>query len=253
MEGLTSVKERMKFVTIDSAPTAAWRIRMGWNDVCFAHWRVDAGALRATLPPGLELDLFDGEAWVSIVPFRMTQVQRRGFPVLPGFADVLEINVRTYVRAAGRPAIWFYSLDASSRIAVEGARILMSLPYFNASIAASHIGEEYRYRSERRDARAPAGRFAASWKVIGDAPRAEPGTIESFLHERYRLVTERHGTLGIADVAHAPWPLARIALDITENTLASTAQLELDHQPNLVFFAPHVEVTATSLRRLTTS
>ncbi len=225
-----------------------WRVRMGWNDVCFLHWRVPVDVLRATLPPGLELDLYDGEAWLSIVPFTMTNVQARGIPVLPGFGRVPEINVRTYVRAGDLDAVWFYSLDAASPLAVEGARLTMSLPYFQATISASQRDGTYTYRSERHDRRAPAGRFDASWRLADDISRAAPGSLDAFLHERYRLMTIRANKLAVATVEHEPWPLQTIDATIAEDTLAWIPGLELPRPPDRASFARSVSVRASGLR-----
>ncbi len=225
-----------------------WLMRMNWNDVCFLHWRVAPEVLRPTLASGLELDLYDGSAWLSIVPFRMTEIRRRGVPRLPGFADVPEINVRTYVRAGGSAAVWFYSLDAAGLLAVEGARLLMGLPYFNASIVATMADGAYAYRSERHDRRASAGRFAATWRLSGDAAVAQAGSIEAFLHERYELAVSRGGRLFAARVMHAPWRFHPIDVTIVENTLASIPGLVLTGRPDYAFFASPVLVRTTGLR-----
>jgi len=88
---------------------------MRWHELCFLHWRVDPERLRARLPPGLALDTFDGEAWIGVVPFRMSGVRPRLTPPLPGVSAFLELNVRTYVVAGGKPGVWFFSLYAADR------------------------------------------------------------------------------------------------------------------------------------------
>jgi uncharacterized protein YqjF (DUF2071 family) len=108
-------------------PKAPWVLRMAWEDLLFAHWPVDAARLRATLPEALELDLFEGRAWLGVVPFRMNDVGLRRLPA-PGATRFPELNVRTYARHLGRPGVWFYSLDAGSALAVAGARAWFHLP-----------------------------------------------------------------------------------------------------------------------------
>jgi uncharacterized protein YqjF (DUF2071 family) len=227
---------------------SAWQMQMGWNDVCFLHWRAPADVLRPTMPTGIELDLHDGAAWISIVPFRMTNIRARGFPPLPGFGHVPEINVRTYVLANGNPAVWFYSLDAAGSLVVESARLTMALPYFNATIVTTMRGDEYAYRSERHDRRAPQGRFDATWRIVGDPAAARPGSIEAFLHERYRFVVTRRGRLFSASVKHEPWRLQPIEATIADNTLAWIPGLELARAPDLAYFAPSAAVRATALQ-----
>ena len=123
-----------------------WVMRMRWVDLLFAHWAVDADALRTKLPDGLELDLYDGQAWLGIVPFVMEDVGPRGLPAPPAAGRFPELNVRTYVRHEGRPGVWFLSLDAASRPAVEGARTGFGLPYFHATMSAGHVREDKNLR-----------------------------------------------------------------------------------------------------------
>ena len=100
-------------------------MRMIWHDLLFMHWRVDAGQLRRHLPDSLTLDTFEGDAWIGVVPFRMSDVSLTGVPALPRLSKFPELNVRTYVVGPdGRSGVWFYSLDATNPIAVRGARWL---------------------------------------------------------------------------------------------------------------------------------
>ena len=77
-------------------PERAWSLAMRWHDLAFLHRPVRAALLRAHLPPGLELDTFDGSAWVALVPFEM-RVGLFGVPPLPYLTVFPETNVRTYV------------------------------------------------------------------------------------------------------------------------------------------------------------
>ena len=98
-----------------------WVLAMRWQDLLFAHWRVDPAALRPFIPSGLELDLRDGEAWLGVVPFRMSGVRPRWTPPMPGLSAFPELNLRTYVRGGGHSGVWFFSLDAASRVAWPSA------------------------------------------------------------------------------------------------------------------------------------
>lgn len=128
------------------APARPWAMAMTWEDVLFLHWPVPPEALAGFIPPPLRLDTFDGQAWLGVVPFRMSGIHLRGLPPIPGTAAFPEINVRTYAVAPdGRTGVWFFSLDATSRLAVRAARVWFGLPYFDARIriepvAASRAG-----------------------------------------------------------------------------------------------------------------
>jgi len=103
-----------------------------WHNLLFAHWPVDAALLRRRMPPGLPLDLYDGQAWIGVVPFRMTNVSPRFVPALPWMSEFAEVNVRTYVTVGAKPGVYFFSLDAENALAVAAARSLLHLPYFTA-------------------------------------------------------------------------------------------------------------------------
>jgi len=109
-------------------PERPWIMTQTWHDLLFAHWPVDKERLRAKLPPGIALDLFDGQAWLGVVPFRMSNVAPRGLPALPWVSAFPELNVRTYVTRDGKPGVYFFSLDAANPLAVQTARTLFHLP-----------------------------------------------------------------------------------------------------------------------------
>src|SRR5687767_621891 len=98
-----------------------WIMRMRWRDLLFAHWAIEVEAVRRLVPSGLEIDTFDGRAYLGIVPFQMEGVAPRGLPAIPLLSASPEVNVRTYVRHEGVDGVWFLSLDAGNRLAVEGA------------------------------------------------------------------------------------------------------------------------------------
>ena len=209
-------------------PEAPWRVRMSWRTLLFAHFAVDAPTLAARLPPGLELDCFDGVAYVGIVPFVMDNVGYRELPTPRPWARFCELNVRTYVACDGKPGVWFFSLDAERRLAVEGARATFNLPYFNAATDCTVDGESVHYGSERTDRRIGPGRFDASWYPTSPPRAATPGTLEHFLTERYCLYSaDRRGRLYRAEVQHAPWALRDAHLELRDNTVCDAHRLLL--------------------------
>src|SRR5262245_10075958 len=115
-------------------PGRPWVMAMRWHDLLFAHWPVDPAVLRPLIPASLQIDTYDGQAWIGVVPFRMTGVRPRFVPPLPGLSAFAEINVRTYVTIEQKPGVWFFSLDAANRLAVWAARLSYHLPYCFARI-----------------------------------------------------------------------------------------------------------------------
>jgi hypothetical protein len=210
---------------------------MSWRDLLFAHWPVPAGALRERLPRGLELDLFDGTAWLGIVPFRMVGTRLRGLPPVPGLSTFPELNVRTYVRRDGKPGVWFFSLDAANRPAVRAARAAFGLPYFDARMEMRRDRGAIVYASDRVHAGVPAARFRARYAPAGDVFHATPGSLEAWLTDRYCLYAKRtEGPLSRVEIDHAPWPLraATARFELLEMTrLAGVALPPRD--PHLLF------------------
>jgi uncharacterized protein YqjF (DUF2071 family) len=209
-------------------PRRGWVMGQTWEDLLFAHWRVPLEAVRAHVPAELEVELRDGSAWIAITPFRLTGLRARGTLPLPRVSSFLEVNVRTYVRAAdGKPGIWFFSLDASSRLAVEAARRTYKLPYFHARMSATRRGEWIEYECARIEERGRV--FSGRYRPVGAVFNAEPDSLEWFLTERYCLyTTDERGVVHRAEIHHEPWPLQAAEAEIELTTLSP---IELDGAP----------------------
>ena len=220
-------------------------MRMRWLDLLFAHWPVDAEALRAHLPVDLELDTFDGQAWLGIVPFRMEDVGPRGLPAPPIAGAFPELNVRTYVTHRGRAGVWFLSLDAANRIAVEGARAAFHLPYVHAAMTVTARGDAIEYDSTRRDRRVPPATFRATYRPTGPIERAEPGSFEAWSTERWRLFAVDHrGRIERTEIRHAPWPLQPATAELEATEMAAAHGITLPAVPPHLRFARRLDVVA---------
>lgn len=220
-------------------------MRMSWHDLLFAHAPVSSAALRALVPAGLEIDTFDGVAWLGVVPFRMTRVGPRFLPPLPGLSAFAELNVRTYVTRDGKPGVWFFSLDAANRVAVWTARRFFHLPYFRARMRCEADGDEIVYASERTHSGAPAAAFRARYRPVGDVYATRRGDLDHWLTERYCLYAARpDGALMRVDIEHPPWPLQRAAAGIESNTMADAAGLPFAEPPALLHFARRLDVVS---------
>lgn len=221
-------------------------ILMSWQDLLFAHWRVEARRLRPLIPAALEIDTFRGDAWLGVVPFRMSGVRWAGLPAVPGLRHFPELNLRTYVRHGDRPGVWFFSLDATNPVAVRAARLTFRLPYFDAAITVTEDENGgFRYVSQRTHRGAPAGEFSARYRPVGPVRFAEPGTLEFWQTERYSLFTSRaDGTVLRGDIQHDRWPLQAAEAEFEKNTLGEGFGLPLPGGPETLAFARRVAVTA---------
>ncbi|HLO01794.1 MAG TPA: DUF2071 domain-containing protein [Symbiobacteriaceae bacterium] len=218
-----------------------------WLNLLFAHWPVDPAVIRPLIPAGLELDLWEGKAWIGVVPFEMRGIAHRsGLPIL-GASAFPELNVRTYVVRDGVKGVWFFSLDAGSRLAVWGARRFFHLPYFKARFAVKTERDGLAYRMERGE----KARFSGKYRPQGPSFKARPGTLAQFLTERYCLyAADKAGGLYRGEIAHEPWTLQAASLDLQVNTVAAAAGIELPATAPHLLFAKELKVQVWGLDRL---
>jgi uncharacterized protein YqjF (DUF2071 family) len=223
-----------------------------WVHLLFAHWPVDAAGLRSTLPAGLELDTYEGQAWVSVVPFGIRPLRLRYLPNLSGPFETafLELNVRTYVTAEGKPGIWFYSLDASEKFAVMAARFTYGLPYFNAKMQMSVDAGNIVYDSRRSDPRIGPGEFSSRYRPTDDVYAAAPGSLDAWLTERYCLYTQMGRTLYRGNIHHVPWPLQPAAGIIQRNTVTQAHGITLPDVSPIMHYAERLDVLVWALERV---
>ena len=212
-----------------------------WSDLLFLHWPVPPEAFRGLVPARLSLDLHQGTAYVGAVAFAMRGVRPSW---LPGWLSLncLETNLRTYVSLDGRePGIFFFSLDASSRLVVALARRCFGLPYFFARMDLERRDGSIEYRLRRTSGMRP--RLAVRYEVGEDLGPSLPGSLEHFLLERYRFHLARGASLLTCQVRHVPYPVrpARI-LSLEENLLAAGGLPPPTGLPPLVHYSPGVDV-----------
>jgi uncharacterized protein YqjF (DUF2071 family) len=213
-------------------PDRPWLMAQTWNHLLFAHWEVPRAHMERLLPPALELDLYDGTAWLGVTPFVITGARVRGTPPLPWLSSFPELNVRTYVRVDGRPGIWFLSLDAARVAAVAGARVTYRLPYYHAAMRAPLRGDVVRYESHRTGSREAS--FRADYGPAGPELERVDGTLERWLAERYcAFVVDDRGRPWEVDIHHRPWPLQPATAHIEANSMGRPLGLDLSGPPLL--------------------
>jgi uncharacterized protein YqjF (DUF2071 family) len=223
---------------------------MRWADVLFAHWPVDPAVVAPTLPDGLDVDTRDGDAYLGVVGFRMASIRPRGLPRSLG-RSFPELNLRTYVRGDDGGGVYFYNLDAADPIGVALARGLFELPYYRAEMRVDDREDGVRFRSRRTHRNAPRARFDATYRPTEPATRADPGSLDAFLTERYRFYTESDGgRLYRGEIDHPPWELSPATLTVRENDLFDANGFDRPAGDPLVHYSPGIDVTAGRIRRV---
>ncbi len=232
-------------------PEQSWLMAMHWHNLLFMHWPLPVAALRAHIPRSLTIDTFDNMAWIGVVPFSMSGVRPRYVPPLPWLSAFPELNVRTYVVANDRPGVWFFSLDATNRLAVRGARWLFHLPYYDAHMTMREQQGRIHYRSMRTHRGALEATFAGQYWPCGGVYYAAAGTLDHWLTERYCLYSvDRRGQLWRGDIHHDPWPLQPAQASIDVNSMTYQLGLKLPTTQPLLHFAHCQEVVAWSITRV---
>ena len=233
-----------------------WAVmRQEWRDLLFLHWAISPDRLRAFIPSQLELDLFEGTAYVGLVPFTMTGVRWVGLPAVPGCSSFHETNVRTYVHWRGNPGVWFFSLDAANRLAVLTARRWFHLPYRYARMflerePTSGSGDlrTILYAGVRRWPGPLPASYAIRAIPTGPAQPAQPDTLEHFLTERYILYAIANNRLFRGQVHHSPYPLQSADVLSIDETLLAAAGIDRPETPPLAHFARGVDVRVYALQ-----
>ena len=220
-----------------------------WGKLLFMHWRLDAALLRPLIPQALQIDTFDGSAWIAIAPFTMWDI--RAFPpylpAIPGLNSAHELNVRTYVHYDRVPGVWFFSLDCNSAAAVLGARTFFHLPYFKADIDLQQQVSRIDYSLIRKEE--PAADFKASWQIGESLPVSTPGSLEYFLTERYCLYSENNGQLYRARIHHQQWPLREAKLVSFDSTMIESQGLPTPKAEPLLHYCEELKVKVWALEQ----
>jgi uncharacterized protein YqjF (DUF2071 family) len=227
-------------------------MRQRWASLLFLHWEVPADDLRRVVPPGLEVDTFEGRAFVGLVPFTMTGIRPPGLPAIPWLSQSHEVNARTYVHRDGRdPGVWFFSLDANHSLAVRTARAFFYLPYYRARIRLDRDASgAIDYASERLWPPPTPATCAVRYRPTGRPAAAQVGALEHFLVERYILYAYRDGRLYFGRVHHAPYPVQGAEVHAWDETLTAAAGVRRPETPPLAHYAEEVRVRIYPLRRV---
>lgn len=213
-------------------PRAKWQFYQEWNNVIFMHWPVDESKLRPHIPDELEIDQYDGKAWISLVAFTMEKVRPRYLPAFPPVSNFDEVNIRTYVRYKERGGVYFLS--------IEGGKWLSCL------LAKSMSGLPYRYSNMRR----MDGSYLSSNKAYDDrlviqysiGPKlVDKTTRDRWLTERYALFQDVRGAIVQFEIHHIEWPLYRIEIQSKMVQYPRFAHL-IDQGIEDIHYSPGVQV-----------
>ena len=218
-----------------------WIIEQTWKHVFFLHSRTEPEALQELVP--FELDLFEGAAVLSVVPFRMEGIRFRFTPVVPWLSSLWELNLRTYVKVGGRRGIYFFTLDTDSRLGCWIANRFFHLPYRLAEMGGLVTADRFKFGSRR----APLS-FKLEADLLGTTK--EKTALDLWATERYRLFTkDRHGVFE-GKIMHEPWVLEEVAGVSFEDRFSMQLPVVLNGEPESVSYAREMLVRFQPFRKL---
>jgi uncharacterized protein YqjF (DUF2071 family) len=177
-----------------------WTIEQRWSHALFLNWKVPSEFLANQVP--FPLDLHEGQAVLSLVPFYMDQIRFRGLPAVPAFSRLWEINLRTYVRVNGVPGIFFFTLETPHHLGNFIARSFFHLPYRHARLSANMGDRHYEVRGKGKNNQGDA--YLLHLEAEAGAP-VEHNPFQKWVTERYHLFLSKRGQTMRGDVHHEPW------------------------------------------------
>lgn len=247
-------------------PSSPWVMRETWSKVLLAHWSLPPRLIRPLLPPNLELDTFAQDAYVSVLAFRMSGVRLHFLPPIPGANEMLQINIRTYVKRDDKPGIYFLAVDSNHRLTVLLTRLTLGLPYHHADISIKKRFVGYKstvecisQRLDSTDSQSypkgtkghgdemsrPGGALQVSYSPSSDVWHSRSGSLEQWLTERYCLYGFHAGKLLRVDIHHHPWPLQTAEAEFRRQSLLTPMQNQLGFDlpvtPLLVHYAERID------------
>ncbi len=194
-----------------------------WDRAVFIHYEADPAILQREVP--FPLELRDGRAFVSLVAFTLLRMRPRrggrlGEWLFKPIASHEFLNVRTYVRHAGEPGIFFLAEWLSNPLSVRLGPRSFGLPYRFGHLKYQHAHDDGEILGTVT-AREGQLEYRAQLPAAGFDP-SEAESLTQFLLERYTAFTCQRGRRRLFRVWHAPWEQAPIEIEITANDLLAS-------------------------------
>ncbi|AIE61245.1 YqjF family protein [Bacillus methanolicus] len=232
-------------------PSKKWIMRQTWSNLLFAHWPVPPETLRPHIPPPLQIDTFNGYAWLGIVLFVLEGIYPRGLSYVSLVPPFPEINVRTYVQCNGKPGVYFMSLDAEHWITYTIAKKLFRLPYYSAQISFQKKGQTFHCKSIRKGKTNTPIIFNGNYVPLSEVYFAKEGTLDHWLTERYCLYSTDNGAnIYCGEIHHRPWPLQKAETEICTNTLFSPFHFDFTEVKPISHFSKGVDALIWNIKKV---
>jgi uncharacterized protein YqjF (DUF2071 family) len=177
-----------------------------WSNLFLATYAVPPDLLQKRLAPGLDLDLRDGQPFVSLVAFDFLNTRVLGVP-WPGYRNFAELNLRFYVRRGQERGVMFVREFVPQRLVAGLARLLYNEPYVAAPLTSVMYDKPESLTAEYR---LDWGGRTHTIMATGRKPAYRPAdtSVEHFFKEhRWGYGVTRSGQAIRYEVAHPVWDI----------------------------------------------
>jgi len=231
--------------TADPPPVSHPAFLTDWDTVTFVNWSYDREILSRLLPAGLELDLFEGKGWLSLVVFHAGNAHFPWLPPIASISNYQQFNLRTYVRSAnGTPGVYFFSMDVDQPLLMLG-RLTYGVPYMLSTMEVVSDGDQLHYTSARRWG-GPGCSSDVRVRIGAPFTNSDMPPVAPFLADRWSLYAIMHAKVMRAAVAHQPWQLTQATVLNLNETLVEAAGIAPSSAPPVVFYAGSVSARIAS-------
>lgn len=220
-------------------PSESWRFYQEWNRAIFLHWEVELEELLKFVPQELEIDLFEGKPWVSLVAFTMEKIRPKYLPAFPPISNFHEINIRTYVKSKGKTGVYFLSIEGGKKISCSVAKSMSELPYRFSKI--KRTANTYKACNSAFN-----DQFLIKYEVGIDKPGKSE--LDKWLTERYALFQDTKNAINEFEIHHLEWPIKEININQLEYNYQRFSKL-FKAQPKLTHYSEGVQVIAWDKKR----
>lgn len=215
-------------------PTDSWKFYQEWNNAIFLHYQVDLTELKKFVPVDLEIDLFEGKPWISVVAFKMEKIRSKNLPHFWPISNFDEINIRTYVKSNRKSGVYFLSIEGGKSLSCKIAKGISELPYRYSNIRRT-INKYQSQNSEFND------RLEIEFAIGKE--RTEKTELDKWLLERYVLFQDTVESINEFEIHHLEWPINKIDLQKLDLNYPRFEKL-INGQPRIIHYSEGVKVLA---------
>ncbi|KKI92857.1 hypothetical protein WQ54_06630 [Bacillus sp. SA1-12] len=232
-------------------PSKKYIMRQTWRNLLFLHWPIPIEKLRPHIPSALQIDTFNGSAWLGIILFVIDGIFPFGVSSLSLTPRFPEINVRTYVKCNGKPGIYFMSIDVGNWASLKIAKKWYRLPYHSAEISFRKEGQTFHCQSRRKGYEHTPIVFKSKYVPISGVYFPKEGTLDHWLTERYCLFSSHNGiNIYCGEIHHRPWPLQKAEIELGINTLFTPYQFDLSGVNPIAHFSTGVDSLMWNIKKI---